>query len=53
MNKKLITPIVALITLLAKQTFGFDLSNELVDAMTNAVLAIITLVGIFMNPTKK
>ena len=52
-NKKLITPIVALIALLAKQVFGFELDNAGVDALTDGVLAIITLVGIFMHPTKK
>jgi uncharacterized membrane protein len=52
-NKNLITPIVALIALLAKQVFGFELDNAGVDALTEGVLAIITLVGIFMHPTKK
>ena len=52
-NKNLITPIVALIALLAKQVFGFELDNAGVDALTDGVLAIITLVGIFMHPTKK
>lgn len=52
MNKNLITPIVALIALLAKQVFGFELSNAAADALTDGILAIITLVGIFMSPTK-
>lgn len=52
MNKNLITPIVALIALLAKQVFDFELSNDAADALTDGILAIITLVGIFMNPTK-
>jgi uncharacterized membrane protein len=52
MNKALIAPIVAAALLLLKQLFGVELSSETADAITNAVLAIVMLVGIFLDPRK-
>ncbi len=52
MNKQLIAPIVALIVLFVKESFGVDVQSEVVDTVLNGILAVITLAGIFMNPKR-
>lgn len=52
-NKQLIIPIVALVVLVAKQGFGYEMPDETTNLITDAVLAIITLAGIFMHPKGK
>ena len=53
MNRKILLPIAALICLLAKELGGVELDNQQVDVLIEGILAIATLVGIFMTPKKK
>lgn len=53
MNKQLLIPIAALFVLVLKQYFGYELTDETIDVVTNAMLAIVTLMGIFMHPKGK
>jgi uncharacterized membrane protein len=52
MNKAIIAPIVAAVLMLIKQLFGIELPSEAVDTITNGVLAIVMLAGIFIDPRK-
>lgn len=52
MNKTLILPIVALAGLAIKQFTNFELSQMEIDLITEGVLAIVALTGIFMSPKK-
>lgn len=51
-NRAIVAPIVAVIFMMLKQTSGFHFDNFNVDLITDAVLSIISLYGIFMHPTK-
>lgn len=53
MNKALLIPIIALLALIAKQAFGYELSQVEIDIVIEGVLSIVTLVGLFMNPKKE
>lgn len=53
MNRKLLLPIVALICLLSKELGGVEFDNQQIDILIEGILAIATLIGIFMNPKKK
>jgi hypothetical protein len=53
MNRKILLPVVALICLLTKELIGVEFDNAQIDILTEGVLAIATLTGIFMNPKKK
>lgn len=50
MNRALIAPLVALFCLLIKQVFDVQIDNLMMDTLTDALLAIITMAGLFMNP---
>lgn len=50
MNKALIAPIMALFCLLIKQVFDVQIDNSMMDTMTDGLLAIITMAGLFMHP---
>jgi uncharacterized membrane protein len=50
MNKAILAPIVAAVLLLVKQLTGYEGPGETADIITNAVLGIIALVGVFMEP---
>lgn len=52
MNKALILPIVALLALAMKQISGYEYSQTEVDIIVEGILAITTLIGIFMTPQK-
>lgn len=52
-NKAIILPIICAILLIIKQITGYEFQNLDVEALTDAVLAVITLIGIVMHPTKK
>lgn len=52
MNKQLILPVIALFALIIKQTYGIELSDEILNQVTDGILALSILVGIFMNPKK-
>jgi uncharacterized membrane protein len=53
MNKALILPIASLIALTAKQIMGIELETQQIDVITEGILAISVLIGIFTNPKKK
>jgi uncharacterized membrane protein len=53
MRKSTIYPIIALVALLIKLTFGIELRDEEVDVIIEGILAIAILVGIFSNPKRK
>lgn len=50
MNRALIAPLVALFCLLVKQVFNVQIDNLMMDTLTDSLLAIITMAGLFMNP---
>lgn len=50
MNKALLIPIVSLIGLIYKQVTHQELPNETLDILTDSILSVLTLVGIFMHP---
>lgn len=52
MNKSLLIPIVALLALLIKLIFGYELATEAQDTIVNGVLGIVGLIGAFMHPRK-
>lgn len=52
MNKALIIPVIALLALIVKHAFGFEIPQGEIDAIADGVLAVLTLVGIFLHPTK-
>jgi len=52
-NKNILLPIVAALLLIIKQLTGFEFMNLDAEAITEASLAIFTMIGIFMHPTKK
>jgi uncharacterized membrane protein len=51
-NKALIAPIIALVLIYCKSVAGIELPDDTADIVTDAVLSIIALVGIFTKPTK-
>lgn len=53
LNKLLIAPIVGLFMLFIKSFTGVQFDNETTDMITEAVLSILILSGIFMNPDQK
>ena len=52
-NKAIIVPIIAAILLIIKQFTGYSFENLDINALADAALAVITLLGIIMHPTKK
>ena len=52
MNKALIAPIIAMAVLVVKEVFAVDISDDLVNKITEGVLALIVLFGFFVNPKK-
>lgn len=52
-NRAIILPIVAGIALIVKIVTGVELSQEYQDILTDAVLAIVALAGIFIRPKKE
>jgi uncharacterized membrane protein len=53
MNKLLIIPIISAICLLVKVIFGIDIGTEDQNTIAEAVFALITIVGLFIDPKKK
>lgn len=51
-NKQIIVPIAALVSLILKSNFGIVLSDGDMDTVVNGVLAIVGLFGVFMHPKK-
>lgn len=52
MNKALLAPIVALFLLVFKQFFGIEFDDNALDVITDGILSLILLIGIFMEPKK-
>jgi uncharacterized membrane protein len=52
MNKQLLIPIVALTALVLKHTFNYEMPQAEMDTIADGILALVTLVGIFMKPNK-
>lgn len=52
-NRGLIAPIVAVVLILIKSSTGFQFDDSVSNQITDAILAIVTLIGIFTHPTKK
>lgn len=52
-NRAIIVPIVAGIALILKLLFGLELDQHAQDVLADAVLALITLIGVFVHPKKK
>lgn len=52
MNKALIAPIVALFCLTIKSTLGIQFDDQTLNIITDGILSIISLVGIFTHPKK-
>ena len=50
LNRAIIAPIVAVIVMMIKQTSGFTFENINADLITDAVLSIVSLYGIFVHP---
>lgn len=53
MNRALLVPIISLLALTYKGVTHQTIPDETLDIITNAVLSLISLFGIFMNPAKK
>jgi hypothetical protein len=49
-NKALIVPIITLIAMLVKQSAHIEIPNPLIDQTADAVMAVVTLAGLFMHP---
>jgi len=49
-NKQIIAPLAAGVFLFIKQVFGIEVGTAEQDVYVDAILAGITLVGIFMKP---
>lgn len=52
MNRALLIPIVALLALTIKHLFNVELSQTDMDTIVEGLLAVLSLVGIFMHPKK-
>lgn len=52
MNKALIFPIVALVVLFAQRAFNIEWTDKDIQVITDGLLAVSALIGIFMNPKK-
>ncbi len=52
-NKALLVPLLSAIALFVKQAFGYEIPNDYVNIGADVILAIITVIGMFMNPKKK
>lgn len=52
-NKALLVPLLSAISLFVKQAFGYEIPNEYVNIGADVILALITVIGLFMNPKKK
>lgn len=52
-NRAIIVPIVAGIALILKLLFGLELDQRAQDVLADCLLAIITLIGVFVHPKKK
>ncbi len=52
MNKALLAPIVALFLLILKQSLGIEFDDNTMNVITDGILALVTLIGIFMHPKK-
>jgi uncharacterized membrane protein len=52
-NRAIILPIIAGIALVIKLIFGLEIDQHAQDVLADAVLAIISVIGIFMQPKKK
>lgn len=52
LNRAIIAPIIAVILMMLKQTSGFTFDNINADLITDAVLSIVSLYGIFAHPVK-
>jgi hypothetical protein len=53
MTKTMILPIIALIALVLKSLFGFEIGSVVQDAIADATLAIITAWGVYVDHKKK
>lgn len=49
MNKTIILPIVALVAGLIKSLFHIEVGDELQNQITDGIIAVITLYGIYVN----
>jgi uncharacterized membrane protein len=52
-NRAIILPIVAGIALIIKLVFGLELDQHQQDILADAILALVTLIGVFVHPKKK
>lgn len=52
-NKALLIPIVSFVALIVKNSTGYELNNEAVNLAVDAILAINTIIGIFLEPKRK
>jgi uncharacterized membrane protein len=52
-NRAIILPIIAGIALIIKLIFGLEIDQHAQDVLADAVLAIVSVIGIFMQPKKK
>lgn len=50
MNKALILPIVSLFAIVIKQATGYNFDDAVINQVTDAILSISVLAGIFMHP---
>lgn len=53
MNKALIVPLVSFVLLQLKGYLGIDVTDSLVQMVSDAILSVAVVVGFFMNPKKK
>lgn len=52
-NKAIILPILAMVSLALKSIWHVELSDKDMDTIANGILSLVALAGIFMHPKKK
>lgn len=53
MNRALLVPLVSFLLLRAQDLFGIQVTDELVQMVSDAILSVAVVIGFFMNPKKK
>lgn len=52
-NKAILVPFFSAIALFIKQTFGYEISDEMIEGVLNFVLLLVTFIGLFIKPKKE
>ncbi|CAH1205551.1 hypothetical protein PAECIP111893_02369 [Paenibacillus plantiphilus] len=51
-NKAILLPLLAAIAAFIKQSFGYEISDELLNTIADISLFIVMIIGLFIKPTK-